>query len=215
ISTTGVSSPSARNWRTMASTLRRLMPLARARSEARWMVGPSAMGSEKGTPSSMMSAPPATRARIRGRVNSGSGSPAVMKGIRALRPLAARLAKVVWILDMGNSAGQPKSPAESEGYAGALGHGVHVLVAPAGKIHQQQLFLGQGRRQARCVGQGMGGFQGRDDALQPAQVVEGLQRLGIGHRDVFGAAAVLEPGVLRADAGVVEAGGDGMGVDDL
>jgi hypothetical protein len=41
---------------------RRLMPCARARSEARWMVGPSAIGSENGTPSSMMSAPPATSA---------------------------------------------------------------------------------------------------------------------------------------------------------
>ena len=49
------------------------------------MVGPSAIGSENGTPSSMMSAPASTSACISGTVSAGSGSPAVMNGISALR----------------------------------------------------------------------------------------------------------------------------------
>ena len=38
------------------------MPRDSARSEAFWITGPSAIGSENGTPSSMMSAPPAHQA---------------------------------------------------------------------------------------------------------------------------------------------------------
>jgi hypothetical protein len=79
------------------STWRRLMPCASARSEARWMVGPSAIGSENGTPSSMMSAPPSTSACISGSVSAAPGSPAVMKGISALRPRRPQALKTVWI----------------------------------------------------------------------------------------------------------------------
>lgn len=44
-----------------------------------WITGPSAMGSENGTPNSMISAPPACIASIRGTVSSLPGYPAVMK----------------------------------------------------------------------------------------------------------------------------------------
>ena len=40
------------------------------------------------------------------------------------------------------------------------------------------------------------------------------ERLLVGHRDVAGAAAVLQPGMLGTVAGVVEARGDGMGHAD-
>ena len=49
------------------------------------VTGPSAMGSEKGTPSSIRSAPAETMACISGTVASRAGSPAVTKGIRAVR----------------------------------------------------------------------------------------------------------------------------------
>ena len=62
-------------------------PFRQARSEALWMVGPSAIGSEKGTPSSMMSAPARTSACSSGTVSAGSGSPAVMNGDQRLSPL--------------------------------------------------------------------------------------------------------------------------------
>ena len=47
--------------------------------------GPSAMGSENGTPISSRSAPAATMACNNGTVTSGCGSPAVTNGINALR----------------------------------------------------------------------------------------------------------------------------------
>jgi hypothetical protein len=54
------------------------MPFASARSEAFWITGPSAIGSEKGTPSSITSAPAAAIASITSTVASGNGSPAQM-----------------------------------------------------------------------------------------------------------------------------------------
>jgi len=63
----------------------RVVPDSKARIEEAWMVGPSAMGSEKGTPSSMMSAPPAAMACMRSPVRRRSGSPAVKKGTKAAR----------------------------------------------------------------------------------------------------------------------------------
>ena len=44
---------------------------------ARWITGPSAIGSENGTPSSIRSAPPRSSASTSGTVASGVGSPAV------------------------------------------------------------------------------------------------------------------------------------------
>ena len=52
-------------------------PSARAFSPAFWMTGPSAMGSEKGTPSSMMSAPASTMPCMSAGVMSENGKPAV------------------------------------------------------------------------------------------------------------------------------------------
>jgi hypothetical protein len=49
------------------------------------MTGPSPMGSLKGTPNSMISAPPASRASMSGTVASFVGKPAVMKVTKALR----------------------------------------------------------------------------------------------------------------------------------
>ncbi len=49
------------------------IPRASARSEARWITGPSASGSEKGKPSSIRSAPASTAARASSGV-SGSAT---------------------------------------------------------------------------------------------------------------------------------------------
>jgi len=53
-----------------------------ARMFAACIVGPSAMGSEKGKPNSRMSTPPRIRALAIFGVNSGVGSPAVMYPMR-------------------------------------------------------------------------------------------------------------------------------------
>ena len=52
-------------------------PSASACSLARWITGPSAIGSENGTPSSIASAPPATSACMIGTVSAGAGWPEV------------------------------------------------------------------------------------------------------------------------------------------
>ena len=79
----------------------------------------------------------------------------------------------------------------------------------------RRLSLGKFRRELRHVGQRMRGFERRNDALELAQKMEGLERLVVGRRDIFRAAAFLEPGMLRPDAGIVEAGRDRMRLGDL
>jgi hypothetical protein len=65
------------------------------------------------------------------------------------------------------------------------------------------------------VGQSVGGFEGAEDAFAASEELEGAQRIPVAAADIFGAAAVLEVGVLGADGRIVEAGGDGPGVVDL
>src|SRR5436309_2117548 len=71
-----------------------VIPAASARAAERWRTGPSAIGSENGTPSSITSAPSATAARTRSRVVGRSGSPAVKYGTSATWPRAPSAAKV-------------------------------------------------------------------------------------------------------------------------
>src|SRR3546814_5831041 len=59
------------------------------------MAGPSAIGSVKGSPSSMISAPPATSASSTSPVRAGVGSPPVTNVTSAARPSARHLAKRV------------------------------------------------------------------------------------------------------------------------
>src|SRR5690606_37947849 len=199
---------------------------ARARSELRWITGPSAIGSENGTPSSMQSAPAATSACITGTVASSEGSPAVMKGIRALRPSARRRAKAESMRLIAGAPGSARAGARGTGKtcrrrpasefdAFARGDGVHVLVPTTGQVAQHQLVLRQLARQLDRLGHRMAGFQRRQDAFGPGQAMEGFQCLLVGDPDVLGTAAVLEESVLRADAGIVQAGGDRMGLGDL
>src|SRR6267142_2159485 len=87
ISTIGVALSVLRNSATMRSTSASPTPCFSARSPERWITGPSAIGSENGTPSSRMSEPASTRPRMSGTVSEGCGSPAVMYGMSALRLL--------------------------------------------------------------------------------------------------------------------------------
>ena len=77
MSTTGVLSSASRNRRTISSTWRVPTPSASAFSPAFWITGPSAIGSENGTPSSITSAPAATMPCISSGVMSANGKPAV------------------------------------------------------------------------------------------------------------------------------------------
>lgn len=68
----------------MAMTASVVAPAASARLAEAWMTAPSAEGSEKGMPSSMTSAPRASRSLSASAVVPRSGSPAVMYGMNAV-----------------------------------------------------------------------------------------------------------------------------------
>ncbi len=86
INTTGVVSSSRRNARTMSSTRATFTPACRPRLAAAWMIGPSAIGSVKGMPISIRSAPAAGMPRNNAIDEASSGSQASRNGINAPRP---------------------------------------------------------------------------------------------------------------------------------
>src|SRR5437016_14056780 len=61
----------------------------------------------------------------------------------------------------------------------------------------------------------MGGLQRGNDAFGAGEKSGGIESSLIGDGGIFGAALIGEPGMLGADGGVVEAGGDGMRCGDL
>ena len=73
-------------------------PAASAILSAAWIVGPSAIGSENGIPSSMISTTHTNKALHKVEVYFGEGSPAVRKPMRALRPSFAAVSKACSIL---------------------------------------------------------------------------------------------------------------------
>src|SRR5690606_35867885 len=196
ISTIGVVSSDSRKARTTASTSASFTPCASARSLARWIVGPSAIGSENGTPSSMMSAPAATHWRRTSSVTARVGNPTVMEGISALRPAARSRSKVATMRGFIGTT--------SELDAGTPGHGVHVLVSPARKIDQDELVGRHPGSDAGGPGDRVGGLQRRDDALDAAAAVECRERLVVVDDLVARTAGILEPCMLGPDPGVVE-----------
>ena len=90
-----------------------------------------------------------------------------------------------------------------------------VLVAAPREVDEQMLVAFHRRRQLHRVGDGVARLERRDDALGAAEAVERRQRLVVGDADVLGPADVVQPGVLGADAGVVEAGRDRVRLVDL
>src|SRR5215471_16206526 len=61
----------------------------------------------------------------------------------------------------------------------------------------------------------MRGLEGRHDAFEAREGLEGLESLRVGGRRVLEAAAFLVVGVLGAGAGIVEPGRDGVRLGDL
>lgn len=61
----------------------------------------------------------------------------------------------------------------------------------------------------------MAGFDGGEDALGLGEGLEGFQGGGVADQGVVDAAGVVPVAVLGADAGVVQAGGDGVDVGGL
>src|SRR5437870_982339 len=87
MTTTGISSAARWIW---SSTRGTVIPWSSAVWVERWMVGPSARGSENGTPTSTKSAPAAATTRNASSDWSGVGNPAVRYGMSAARFAPAR-----------------------------------------------------------------------------------------------------------------------------
>jgi hypothetical protein len=83
----------------------------------------------------------------------------------------------------------------------ALGDGVHVLVAAAGEVDEQDRVLLHRGRHLHRLRDRVRRLERRDDAFGAAQLVERRERLVVGHRDVLGALAVLQPRVLGPTPG--------------
>ena len=61
----------------------------------------------------------------------------------------------------------------------------------------------------------MGRLDGGDDTFQTAEIFKGVHRLAVRDGHVLRPSGVVEPGVLRPDAGVVQPGGNGVHRGDL
>ena len=69
--------------------------------------------------------------------------------------------------------------------------GGDVLVAAAGEIHQDDRIVRHGRRELGHVGQGVGAFEGRNDALCARAELERVERLVVGDADILGPADLV------------------------
>src|SRR5690606_15040493 len=96
----------------------------------------------------------------------------------------------------------------------SAGDDAHVFVAAAGEADEDS-FAGVFSRPARGGGDGVAGFERGDDAFGATELVEGGEGFFVGGAHVLLALNGVEDGVFGADVGVVEAGGDGVGVGDL
>src|SRR2546423_15009838 len=94
--------------------------------------------------------------------------------------------------------------------AARLADDIEVLVPWAGQVDQDKIVLSELSRQWHRVGNRMRALQRWNDALQPGCLMERGQRLLIGDACVLGALLVVQEGVLGPNAGVIQAGGDGM-----
>src|ERR1019366_7044737 len=91
---------------------------------------------------------------------------------------------------------------------------IDVFVAASGQVDDEGLALRDGRAADR-LGYGVCGFHGGNDAFGAAENLRGGERVVVAAGAVFGAPAVVQPGVFGADGSVVEAGGNGVGGRDL
>ena len=91
---------SLRSSATISKILSVVVPASNALALAAWITGPSAVGSEKGIPSSIRSAPARTASFTIFAVVSRSGSPHVMRGMKAF-PFSNALA--VLLIDIFSS----------------------------------------------------------------------------------------------------------------
>src|SRR5687767_3491172 len=161
------------------------------------MTGPSASGSENGTPISRTSAPALSRRLMMSADRCRSGSPAVTYVTRPVRPSLRSCVKRSSIRDM-------------RAFLEDLLHAVDVLVAAARQVDEQDRVLRKLLRNLLYVRNRMSGFERRQDAFETRQLLEAGERVGVGRVIVFGAPDLLQPRVFRPHRRVIETGRDRM-----
>ena len=95
-----------------------------------------------------------------------------------------------------------------EVYAAVAGNSRHILIPPAREADDDALILSHPGHDFSGLRDGMGALYGTDDSLGAGQIFKGGDCLLVSHRHILRAAGIVEPGVLRAYAGIVEAGGN-------
>src|ERR1700736_876380 len=163
------------------------------------MAGPSAIGSVKGMPISMMSAPAFGSALMISSEVAGSGSPAIRNVTKAERPSlfssAKRASMRVVIGNFPKRCAADLSPTgrgeESSGVRKSLllppqniRHLRNVLVAAAGEVDHHQMIIWALWGDLHHLGNGMGRLQRRNDAFQPRQQLKRRQRFLVGCRQI-------------------------------
>src|SRR5471030_2409830 len=143
-----------RTFAIIASDARRLPPAAIARSVARWITGPSASGSENGTPTSRTSAPARSSALRISAERGRSGSPAVVYVTSPGRFSARSRANVFAIRLLSGKS---------------LLHRLHVLVAAPGQIHEQHCRRPELACDAHRVGDRVRRLERGQNALEPRE----------------------------------------------
>lgn len=143
--------------------------IEQASRDACSITGPSATGSEKGTPISIISAPASSIRDKCVQKDSLSGNPAVMKGITARLPRA-------WALSTAFCNGDfcILFMEECGLKIQIFFNDSQVLVSAAGEIDQNVPPLRQFLRMVQHPGHGMGGFQRRNDSFLPGERLESV-----------------------------------------
>src|SRR5260370_1309828 len=200
------------------------MPPFSARRPAAWIAGPSAIGSVKGMPISMMSAPAFGSALMMSSEVAGSGSPAIRKVMKAERPCffssVKRASMRVVILRChlcytsprwGEVGCAPFSLLPPQN----VRHLRNILVSAAGEIDHHQMIFRPLRRELRHLGDGMRRFERRNDAFQPRQQLKCGERLVVGRAEIGDAPHLVQPGMLRPYAGIIQSPRNRMRILDL
>src|SRR5262245_909848 len=131
------------------------------------MTGPSASGSENGTPTSRTSAPARSSASRISPERSRSGSPAVIYVTRPVSPASRSARKRSLIRDTVRLLHE-------------LFDGLHVLVTSARKVDHDESVRPKLPPDAAHVRDGVRGFERGDDAFEPREFAETLECALIG-----------------------------------
>src|SRR5438094_8770589 len=103
-------------------------------------------------------------------------------------------------------AGERCRPAPSNGDALHACDLMHVLIAPSGGIDQNGLTACERGGELHDMGNGMGRFEGRHDALRLRQEIERRARLIVAAGGIRNASTLLIDRMLLADGSVVDSG---------